>query len=773
MELGWFPLKQLLRWTARRHGFIDPVTLIARLSGFGQPAEIEQPIELLRAGVILHARGLINARVIQHNLDWVWPWWVERQFDPRDPSFIPRAFSITHVNLTHRNWTALGLPDEDVYPLVDPRGLLTPHRDGWSLDTWIIGDSAHTLIPSRDGECQQAWAAEHELQVRTEITRAEMAIRTDARLLATRDGLEVVLDIEARVPHGSFLVVSVRPYNPEGVSFIDALQVGDRGVRWCVNGTDSFAFDRPPLGVVVSRYAAGDVFRHLEAIIEQKSCFPREMGEENPFRCPVGLASGAAVFAGGNGATPLQVTIPVGESSQRRASPLGGHRTRRTWSQALAGGAIVSLGDARLDQITQAAARTLHLLSPGDIYPGPFTYRRFWFRDAGFMINGLLAAGLVDPVVRCIDRFEQRQDSDGYLRSQEGEWDSNGIALWAIDRLCATTNRRPYDRWIPMVRRAATWISKKRRTTLGQGRHSGLLPAGFSAEHFGPNDFYFWDDFWGIAGLDAAAAILERVGHPALAADYRADSRAFRLDLYRVLGGTCRELGFRAIPASPYRRLDAGAIGSIVCGYPLHLLPIDDPALRATVEYLLANCCVNDAFFQDMIHSGINPYLSLQLAQVLRRMNDVRAHRIFERVGSLASSTGQWPEAIHPMTGGGCMGDGQHGWAAAEWVAYTRSMFVAEEGSTLMLCSGLPLMQLPEGVPVRAERIRTDFGVVSVEVVRRGVEGEVRWSCEWYGDAPRLVVRFLSASSVDIEGRSGILRYTQENRAALPRRVVG
>ena len=43
-------------------------------------------------GLVFHARGLINSRVIQHNRDWVWPFWVERQFDPRDPAFIPRAF---------------------------------------------------------------------------------------------------------------------------------------------------------------------------------------------------------------------------------------------------------------------------------------------------------------------------------------------------------------------------------------------------------------------------------------------------------------------------------------------------------------------------------------------------------------------------------------------------------------------------------------------------------------------------------------------------------
>ena len=101
--LKWLPWRFILRRVAHAHGFLDPITVMARMQQLAQPSEVEQPIELLRAGVVFHARGLINSRVIQHNLDWIWPYWIERQFDPEDPSFVPRAFSATHINLTHRN----------------------------------------------------------------------------------------------------------------------------------------------------------------------------------------------------------------------------------------------------------------------------------------------------------------------------------------------------------------------------------------------------------------------------------------------------------------------------------------------------------------------------------------------------------------------------------------------------------------------------------------------------------------------------------------------
>ena len=63
MWLKWLPWRYLVRHTALRHGFIDPIALLAILHRFAQPSEVGEPIELLRAGVVLHARGLINSRI--------------------------------------------------------------------------------------------------------------------------------------------------------------------------------------------------------------------------------------------------------------------------------------------------------------------------------------------------------------------------------------------------------------------------------------------------------------------------------------------------------------------------------------------------------------------------------------------------------------------------------------------------------------------------------------------------------------------------------------
>ena len=100
--------------------------------------------------------------------------------------------------------------------------------------------------------------------------------------------------------------------------------------------------------------------------------------------------------------------------------------------------------------------------------------------------------------------------------------------------------------------------------------------------------------------------------------------------------------------------------------------------------------CVGDAFFQGISHTGLGTYLTLQLAFAELEGGDRRALRRLRWMMDAATSTGTWPEAIHPQLGGGCMGDGHHGWAAADFLSFVRALLVRELDDGLALCSMLP-----------------------------------------------------------------------------------
>ena len=233
----------------------------------------------------------------------------------------------------------------------------------------------------------------------------------------------------------------------------------------------------------------------------------------------------------------------------------------------------------------------------------------------------------------------------------------------------------PPKEWEDSIKRAGKWICKKRLPN-SPSPHAGLLPSGFSAEHLGPNDFYYWDDFWAVAGLKAASFLSAAYGDEK-GVYFESEAYALLESIDQSLKKVEERLKRPAMPASPYRRMDTGAIGSLVASYPLRVFEPDDLRVLDTADFLMENCLVHGGFFHDMTHSGINPYLTLHLAQVLLRAGDPRYFGLMTAVAELASPTGQWPESIHPNTGGGCMGDGQHVWAAAEWVLMIRNCFVS------------------------------------------------------------------------------------------------
>ena len=724
MLFRWIPWKFFIARAARAHGFIDPIQLMARLRGFSQPSEVQEPIELLRAGIMFQARGLVNTRVIQYNLDWVWPFWVERQYNPDDPSFVPRAFSVTHINLTQRNWTAVGVPDLPVYPIVDPRGLVTPLFDGWSIDFWLLSAGGARLLPSRLDRVDQRLAFDPELSVKTTGHKPAMSLTTEARLVVENGRPEVDIRADANIEQGGRIAVVLRPYNPEGVSFIEKIDYAESPPGWTVDDRTRVLLDRPPKAVHFSNFENGDVLHGLDS--------PSPRGRN--IRCRLGLATSAALYPvakNGSGQVTVRVPLPEeihGKTSRSTSAP------DRQWHTALKGTCRLSIPDEKISYLFQAALRTLVILSAGEIYPGPYSYRRFWFRDACLMLHALLVVGLTDRAERSIDGFPAKQKRDGYFRSQEGEWDSNGQVLWIMDRFWQLTAKTPKAAWIDAAKKGARWIAKKRLPKENGQPHGGLLPAGFSAEHLGPNDYYFWDDFWSIAGLQGAARLVSRFDSEKKGRIFAAEAADLAQAVYDSVEAIPRKRSRGGIPASPYRRMDAGAIGSMVADYPLQLMEPKNPRIASTLTYLLKNAVYKGGFFQDMIHSGINVYLTLALAQTLLRNEDPRHRELIRTAADLASPTGQWPEAIHPRTGGGCMGDGQHGWAAAEWIMMVRNLFVREENGGLVIGAGIFPEWLADGSSMTFGPTATCQG--RVRVVVDHIDGRPAVKTEWKDREP-------------------------------------
>ena len=121
----------------------------------------------------------------------------------------------------------------------------------------------------------------------------------------------------------------------------------------------------------VSDYRHGDVFIHLQ-----------DRDDQTAGLCDVGMVTAAALFPVKAGeVAEITASIPLAA-----AAPLAAD----AWDPAQRNRCQLACPDPQYQFLYDAAVTSLILHSPDDVYPGPYTYKRFWFRDAAFIIHALL-----------------------------------------------------------------------------------------------------------------------------------------------------------------------------------------------------------------------------------------------------------------------------------------------------------------------------------------------------------------------------------------------
>ncbi len=705
----------------------DVAPLISGGIKLTNPGQAVMPRENLHFASKIIASGMWNYSFFQFYRNFVGPYWVERQYDPNDLSFIPRAVTLLSVNITHRNWMGFRGSSSDSFALIDPAGAISPVVGYYSLEV-ALRENDKLRLPTR-GEIP----LKHKLLRDLPVPETRMRTQNGQVRVRAAGGLgEVVLiEIEHRLPAKDTIEIclGVRPFHPEGATLIHSMRLipHGRGALLMLNNRPEIFLPRPPDRVYLSNLASGDAYFATE--------------ENDDVSCPTGLVTGNLVFrVKGRGRITLVARsyereesrrrrdLPPPETRPRPAPPARKKRKKKhrlrpdifipagekeflrgtasldqagvraaitdavsLWRKRLRGGARFYSGRESWNRAARIFSGYLLTLTRNDeITPGVFTYRSFFYRDAAFMLHALVNWNFTKEAERVLDTYRQRQLRGGFFRSQDGEWDSNGQAIWSLTDYYRRTGdleflRRNYN----AIRRGAEWIIRKR----ADGPEKKIMPPGFSAEHLGPADHYYWDNLWSIAGLREAAFAANLLDRGFRENRWRTEAERYAEALREVSAVDRERLGL--LTAAPGRPIDTGMIGSLCMLYPLELEILPLAELRKTVRTVYREFFSKGLFFHPIIHSGYNLYLSLHVAQCLFRLDEVRlARRIFNRVLARRSFLWTYPEAIHPLTGGGVMGDGFHGWAFAEVLNLLRQFTLFREGDTLVLFKGLRRKEL-------------------------------------------------------------------------------
>ncbi|KWX09896.1 hypothetical protein TR74_06880, partial [Carbonactinospora thermoautotrophica] len=242
----------VLRRLARRfHIGEDVLRHLTTFQRLGERFEIEAPTEMLPVGARTLARALRTRAAAQIRPDWVWPYWLNRQLDPRSPAFVPRGHLPFTSNVTHRNWTGVGNPLSPWEAIVDPAGLVTVEPDSWSLDWWVC-DGETWIVPSRGVHPRQSLPYPIPL-VETAVTLAdggEVSQRVYA--VETTAGERVVVQVRNGADRPVRVAFAIRPYNPEGLAVVEDIELTPE--RILIDGREAVLLPEPPEGTVFATF---------------------------------------------------------------------------------------------------------------------------------------------------------------------------------------------------------------------------------------------------------------------------------------------------------------------------------------------------------------------------------------------------------------------------------------------------------------------------------------------------------------------------------------
>lgn len=596
--------------------------------------------------------------------------------------------------------THLGLP---------PSGIPMP-RVTWICDDWTLG-----ISPWMEGrETKQALRVGYELRTNGKITRIAIAARPYQvnppwqafRNLGGRANVRRVSSHVAGLLVDQWRLISDKdPAEWGGITFDEG------GVPAFLNGSH----------------------RTLSPQIEDAT----------------GLASGMLIYDVPKAARVfrIRITIPYTEDGTDGPHHLGRERVAEIWRSVLdrVHWDIPRDAHAAFRCWKTAAGHILIHRDGAAIQPGPRRYTRSWVRDCVIMGAALAKAGRVKPLREFLIWYAGFQRVDGFVPAvvdREGadwiiEHDSHGQFLWGLrEALRFGAGVSMLENMWTHLKLAAETIIRLREERSGSeflyGERAacfGLLPESASHEGYLAHHVHsYWDDFWGVRGLEAASEIALHLGNSSESTRWKNECAVFEKDVLDSMKRVIAERKLHYIPGSvEWADFDptatANAIGLLGFGRALPQEP-----LREMLRTYMAD-------FRKK-HSGENKvwlnYTAYEIriigAMVRLGMRDEANELLdFFLADRRPLEWNQWPEiSWRDPRWPGHLGDVPHTWIAAEYVLALAAMVADERESddSMVLAAGLRIGWVAENFTVKG--LNTRFGKLNFSL--RVSAGELEFS---------------------------------------------
>lgn len=656
----------------------------------------------------------------------------------------PRGWHPRYWHREQTYWTTIGLPEGGKRALINEEGMIEIDEGGFSLEPFLITDEG--LFTWSDMPSTPEFLADDLPMPIVTIRRGDMSCEITPWVEET--ATQRILQVRYRwhmarpLPNRKF-AIAIRPFqvtppwqafrNIGGVSPIE--KIDPTGGSMMLEGKAihvSPAADEQGAAMMEQ----GGVVAYLS----RGTCPPCEKIND-----PGKLASAAWIWHIPTDATTWEVVVsaPYGQAIvDNLDSNITG--AERHWHEVLdtVQWSVPDCAKAAFDCWKTCAGHILINRDGAGFQPGPRRYTRSWIRDGVIMGAALAKTGMATPLQTFIEWYAAFQRDDGFVPcvvDRDGidwlvEHDSHGQLLWGIREAYRYQKDEAFlTRMLPHARKAAGYLSSLRNlhknTTDYKNTTHGLLPESASHEGYLAHPVHsYWDDFWGIRGLEACAELCAWSGQYDEAEQWRVEADSFRRDVIVSMQRVIEQHQLGHLPGSvEWADFDPTATANAV-----GLLDFADDLPTALLQQTFATYLEELRRRQSGENTSQNysAYEIRIIGALVRLGHRDEANRLLSFFLSerRPSAWNQWPEITwRDQRAPGHLGDLPHTWIAAEFILSLSQMIASERESRqqLILASGVPWSWVSEQEGLRVQGWPTRFGLLQMTL--RANENHELW----------------------------------------------